>query len=199
MNINDFEADEFNKESWLDEVFARQTGVMLKYQEIEGMPNWPFNINTRESQKWIKDFLWRTTEELMESLEAYKNLDMDHTIEELADGLHFLTELCILAGKDSKWAFDSLTGNNTYNIAGSTIGCYTEAVYWLGMVGNTLKNKPWKQTEMLTDENKFDSCLRNAFYALIEVFKEHGKVEEDIYNYYTRKNKVNQFRQRSNY
>lgn len=199
MNINDFQADEYNKETWLDNIFAKQTSVMHKYAEIEKMPAWPLNVNTREAQKWFKDFLWRTTEEIAESYEAFLGGDQTHTIEELADALHFFVELLILAGFDAKWAGDQLWNAPERPLPDSASLAYLEAHYWLGMVGNTLKNKPWKQTEMLTDEKKFEQMLSNSLIALMRVFHAHGADDETIYSYYTRKNQVNQFRQRSNY
>lgn len=198
MNILDFQAPDFNKETWLAEVFEKQLGVMHKYAEIEKMPDWPLNVNTREGQKWFKDFLWRTTEEIAESYEAFLNGDQTHTIEELADALHFFVELLILAGFDAKWASDQLW-NDAGEVPEKAATAYLNAHYWLGMVGNTLKNKPWKQTEMLTDEKKFEQMLSNSFVALITVFYAHGADDNVIHSFYTRKNQVNQFRQRSNY
>ena len=200
MNILDFEAGEFNQATWLDDIFTKQLGVMHKYAEIEGMPEWPLNVNTRVGQKWFKDFLWRVTEEIAESYEAYQANDSIHTIEELADALHFFTELCILAGFDSKWAMEQLKLYVTPSAdAENVVPAYLRAHYWLGMVGNTLKNKPWKQTEMLTDEVKFEKMLSNAFTSLMDVFMVNGAGFETIHSYYTRKNQVNQFRQKSKY
>lgn len=200
MNILDFEAGEFNKETWLDDVFAKQLSVTRKYAEIEGMPDFPMNVNTRVGQKWFKDFLWRTTEEIAESYEACLVDDEVHTIEELADALHFFTELCIIAGFDSKWAAAQLENSTRMSADKENIMlAYLNAHYWLGMVGNTLKNKPWKQTEMLTDEVKFEKMLSNSFKALIDVFTVNGADFETIHSYYTRKNQVNQFRQKSKY
>ena len=198
MNINDYEADKFDNKTWLKDVFDKQTSVMHKYADIEGMPDWPLNVNTREGQKWFKDFLWRTTEEMMESLEAYRQSDMVHTIEELADALHFYVEFCILAGLDHIWA-DKVLWTSKAKINDDVEANYLETVYQLGLIGNTLKNKPWKQTEMLTDENKFQVIVNRAFVALINTFIAHGCSYEDIHSYYTRKNKVNQFRQGSKY
>ena len=200
MNILDFEAGEFNNETWLDDIFAKQLGVMHKYAEIEGMPEWPLNVNTRVGQKWFKDFLWRVTEEIAESYEACLAKDEVHTIEELADALHFFTELLLLAGYNSTWAKEQLENHPVVsNDSENIMPAYLNAHFWLGMVGNTLKNKPWKQTEMLTDEVKFEQMLSNAFKALIDVFGANGADFETIHSYYTRKNQVNQFRQKSKY
>lgn len=201
MNILDFQAPDFNEATWLEEVFEKQLGVMKKYADIEGMPEWPMNVNTREGQKWFKDFLWRTTEEIAESYEAYLDGHETHTIEELADALHFFTELLILAGFDAAWARTQLSRIelSTWTPETDVDQAYLKAHFWLGMVGNTLKNKPWKQTEMLTDEKKFEQMLSNSFCALISAFYVHGANDNVIHSFYTRKNEVNKFRQRSNY
>lgn len=200
MNIRDFEAPEFTSE-WLKDIFEKQTALIDKYAEIEGMPEYPMNINTREGQKWIKDFLWRTTEEMAESYEAYcMEQNEEHTIEELIDGLHFFVELIIIAGKDWEWAREQLDTSHPVPLQrNGRPAAYWQTVYYLGLVGNTLKNKPWKQTEMMTDENKFYANLGMAFKSLFECLAKMGADEQVVYNYYTRKNQVNQFRQRSNY
>lgn len=198
MNILDFEASDFNEKTWLEEVFEKQTAVMEKYAEIEGMPEWPMDVNTRVGQRWFKDFLWRTTEEIAESYEAFLGGDQTHTIEELADALHFFTELMILSGFDAKWARDQLWSADM-SIHETVASAYLDAHFRLGMIGNTLKNKPWKQTEILTDEKKFEQMMSLAFVAILKTFYVHGANDNVIHSFYTRKNEVNRFRQRSNY
>lgn len=210
MNINDFDAPDFTPE-WLKDIFERQTGLIEKYKDIEKMPDWPLTINSREGQKWIKDFLWRVSEELGESYEALefasKAGDDDekleahhvHQIEELIDALHFLVELVLLVGKDWKWAREQLDREDKLPSISSAEGAYWQVSYYLGMIGNTLKNKPWKQTEMPTDEEKFFLNLGNSFRALFNCLAYVGADEKTAYNYYCRKHQVNQFRQRSAY
>lgn len=212
MNIHDFKAPEFN-ENWLQDIFAKQTGLINKYAEIEGMPEWPMNIHTREGQRWIKDFLWRTTEELAESYEAHYLMSIEpdeekekahetHRLEELIDALHFLVELILIAGKDWQWAREQLnmsTEELVANDAEDVSFYYWQVTYYLGMVGNTLKNKPWKQTEMMTDEEKFYGNLGRSLKALFLCMSAIGAEEPKVYDFYARKNQVNQFRQRSNY
>ncbi len=99
VNINDVDAGK-NPIKSISDLFAHQLELYNKYKEIEGM-DWEgnlVNLHTLEGQKWIKDFLWRTTEELGESFESHLIGDLDHTIEELADALHFFIETCIISG-----------------------------------------------------------------------------------------------------
>lgn len=211
MNINDFQAPEFTPE-WLKDIFDRQQTLIDKYAEIEGMPEYPFSPHTREGQKWFKDFLWRVSEELGESYEAYYLNSIEdneekskahevHQLEELIDALHFLVELVILTGKDWVWAREQLDTAVTIgsNMEQTPENAYWQVSYYLGMIGNTLKNKPWKQTEMPTDEEKFYGNLGRAFQALFQCMAFVGADEAKVYDYYTRKHQVNQFRQRSQY
>ena len=64
---------------------------------------------------------------------------------------------------------------------------------------NCLKNKPWKQTHMLTDEPKFKNYIIKAFLGIIGIYIDNEYSEKDMYNLYFKKNAVNQFRQRSKY
>lgn len=225
MNINNFKAAEFTP-TWLKDIFDKQQKLLDKYKDIEKMPALPVSIHTHEGQKWIKDFLWRVTEELGESYEAQLQIqvqdqaydadvfmDIDqhqklvaqyevHQIEELIDALHFIVELIIIVGKDWQWARDLLNDNDEKRVLGLSKDIsqdYWEVAYWLGMVGNTLKNKPWKQTQMQTDDKKFYRNLGYAFVSLFNCLAELGYDEREVFSFYDRKNQVNTFRQRSKY
>lgn len=69
----------------------------------------------------------------------------------------------------------------------------------LGEAMNCLKNKPWKQTHMATDETHYREELIDALHFFVELFILSGMSAEDVYSMYCKKNKVNQFRQRSKY
>ena len=69
----------------------------------------------------------------------------------------------------------------------------------IGEAMNCLKNKPWKQTQMLTDRPKFKKYIQEAYSRLLGIFFTAGYKMEDIYILYFKKNAVNQFRQRSKY
>jgi len=64
---------------------------------------------------------------------------------------------------------------------------------------NCLKNKPWKQTEMVTDKVHYYEELADAFHFLVELFITSGMTAEDLARVYHRKHAVNQFRQESKY
>lgn len=64
---------------------------------------------------------------------------------------------------------------------------------------NTLKNKPWKQSEVATDQTHFYEELADALHFFIELCITAGMTAEDLARIYHRKHAVNEFRQRSNY
>ena len=64
----------------------------------------------------------------------------------------------------------------------------------------TLKNwKAWKETEMETDVDHFKEELIDALHFYIEACILAGISARDVHDIYFKKNKVNQFRQRSKY
>lgn len=194
MNINDVTENIEVPENIWDAIFEKQIELAKKYSEIEGMGDLLYtvenNINTAKGQKWIKDFAWRFTEELAEAYEA-KDEDEEHYAEELIDALHFLVEMTIIAGYDEKIV-------TAYNIVG-TEPLPWHSIYMLGLMCNTLKNKPWKQTQMLTDKPKFEKLLGLTWSNFKYLLNNELGPDEVIFLYYFKKNAVNQFRQRSKY
>lgn len=214
MNIEDIKDEvEMPANVW-KAIFDKQKEIALKYAEIEKMGDLlqttSINPDTANGQKWIKDFAWRFVEELTESEEARRmilspttpeireeNAKMKiHQVEELIDALHFLTELTIIADADERIV--NYHVNNKFDFDADKV--WIDIVYNLGCMCNTLKNKPWKQTQMLTDRIKFYGYLQAVwdnfmFYLRAGI----GLSEEDIYNFYFKKNEVNKFRIRSKY
>lgn len=207
MNIKDFEPDEFNKETWLDIMYEKQKEVAIKYEDIEGLPRFPLKPELKESQIIFKKFLYRVSEELAESYEtevdpSTKVYDDEtgtelHAVEELADALHFFLEMLIYMGIGSEslkeWHKDYQYNNVSVNEA------YLMAFFRIGMVGNQLHNKPWKQVLVAVDTGMLRQKVKELFYSLLDVFRSRGATDEVIFNFYTRKNKVNKFRQDSKY
>ncbi len=201
ININDVKDTKEVPDNIWEAIFNKQLVLAEKYRDIEGMGDLldtlKTNIDTAKGQKWIKDFAWRVTEELTEADEAmflYKlNKDpeaLKHYFEEVTDALHFFVELCIICGYNHKSFGDASTTSATISY---------DVIYELGLACNCLKNKPWKQTQMLTDRKKFFGYLDEAFYKLRGLFYQHNFDDEAIYNYYFKKNAVNKFRIRSKY
>lgn len=217
MNIN-HAVEEKVEGDLLKAIFDRQKSLMGKYHDIElksGLlqtEDCPVNLDDKRGQARIKDFSWRVTEELGEALDARAN--SDHYQEELIDGLHFLTELTVLAGKDYDTILPEgifihhedhlrdLVENAKENILeyGRDLDSWvTKFIEQLAMMCNCLKNKPWKQSMMKTDQGAFYNRLTNVWVCYITILVVSGMNAQDIANIYLKKSQVNQFRQRSNY
>ena len=195
VNIKNFKSGAIPK-NISRSIHAKQAKLMEKYKEIEKMPDWPININLSAHQSIIKDFKQRISEEMAEGYEAYLNHDKEHFYEELIDGLHFATELNLLVGRNSK-SFESF--DRIHPLKDTMEKNMWMVVYKYGLLMNMLKNKPWKQSQVRTDEKRFFALLKECYETYIALLKTCGMTPQDIYIYYYKKNKVNQFRQRSKY
>lgn len=220
MNINDVQIVEVPKEAdMLETIFARQRELMEKYHLIEAKngllqtSDIPVNLHDAKGQARLKDFAWRITEELAEAMDAitsYKEIG-DHAKEEIADALHFLVEMAILSGIEPL----DLTGCSPMFIGRDkleVLWAYPERhniqspgqailnfIRELGMVCHLLKNKPWKQSQMITDVDEYRLRFRNAFISFIDICIAMRITPSELFNLYFRKSEVNKFRQRSNY
>lgn len=86
-------------------------------------------------------------------------------------------------------------GETNHNL----VHMFWAVTYNLQLVRNELKNKPWKQTGVLTDTSRFNELLITGFIHLFGIFDSFGMQMEDIYTLYYKKNVVNQFRIKSKY
>jgi dimeric dUTPase (all-alpha-NTP-PPase superfamily) len=213
----------------LEIIFNKQRELMEKYHHIEvanGLcqtEKCPVDLNDPKGQARIKDFAWRFTEELGESM-AHFSMDEEREVdssdelkEELIDGLHFLTELSILAGLNSNTVVypEPLKGLMVEDRleALCNLGVYMKELYiWdrytivneivrnLAMTCNELKNRPWKQTFKDTNVKVFHNNLKSvwaAFFALLSgIFYLSA---DDVLELYIGKNEVNKQRQENNY
>lgn len=223
MNINHATVEEVTGDK-LQAIFTRQKSLMDKYHDIElrsGLlqtEDCPVNLDDKRGQARIKDFSWRVTEELGEALDA--KATTEHYQEELIDGLHFLTELTILAGKEyntilpldaAPYREDHLEdlvenaketisrkaerGENSYSLD----FWVSRFIEQLAMMCNCLKNKPWKQSMMKTDHGAFYSRLSEVWVLYITLLVVSGMDADSIAITYLKKSQVNKFRIRSNY
>jgi dimeric dUTPase (all-alpha-NTP-PPase superfamily) len=229
MNVQDFDSKTTASEDRLREIFTKQRLLMEKYEEIEeknGLlqtKDIPVSLHCRFGQARLKDFAWRITEELAEAREAYDIHPelLDHVHEEVADALHFLTELTILAGVTPEQVYNGIMSGSSTEKQEDPLGtifyllthervharkprrdlheAMSRTITSLGLMCNTLKNKVWKNTHMVTDENLFKQHLYYTwenFFILCIAYDIDAARLDDLY---FRKNKVNQFRQTSNY
>lgn len=231
MNITHATKEEVTGDK-LKAIFKRQSELMSKYHDIElrsGLlqtEDCPVNLDDKRGQARLKDFAWRVTEEVGEALDSLHSGDKDHYYEELIDGLHFLTEMSILAGTSPEEIFKTVferevksdedilevfvTRANQETVRfndpeNSCSPCLSDIAFKvmnlvesLGMTCNCLKNKPWKQSNMVTDRNAFYQNLSITWKVYISLLSLDLTAEE-IVDVYLRKSQVNKFRQRSNY
>lgn len=200
MNIEDIKENPDKVKNVMEEIFKKQEAIMVKYKDMGDTPPWPLELDLMEHQSSIKDFKQRGMEEIAEAIEAFRQGEDMHFSEELIDALHFLVELNILV--DKKHDFfdysyirinkDDIKLEGLYQIFGELAEKY-------GLLCNTLKNKPWKNTQIPTDKNKFYELLKESFEYFIFMLHECGLDMDKIYNIYFKKHKVNEFRIRSNY
>lgn len=255
------------------------------YKVIEGLPDYPLNVNPKNSQTILKDFIGRVTEELMEGYESLLNIvailkpvgwNMDkvedyNTIinhlqnanEEQADAMGFFLVLLrysnILPEDIYSWSknnrpnkeinkgnpLDVLIVHGIYRQIiekdlGEVVHNYEifneelveehthldyqslkgvipgfthlseplieehviylwKVIYHLNIARNLLKNRPWKQTQVITKEIDFQEALVKAFiyylgYLGINYFDSVG-----LYTLFFKKQKLNLWRQQTNY
>jgi len=227
VNIHDVEKSDLPEGDKLEAMFDRQRELMEKYHEIEksnGLlqtEDIPVNINDAFGQARLKDFAWRITEELGEAMEAMdKHSEIpEHAKEEIADALHFLIEFTILTGETSRFISfctprpetEDTVDNLDYLFSISAIkhedcfGVYSIGewvalvVRYLSQACNCLKNKPWKQSHMLTDAQVFYQNLLKTWVSFIALCLALEMGSEKLFALYFGKSDVNKFRQRSNY
>jgi dUTPase-like protein len=210
----------------LDLIFERQRRLMIKYHDIEqanGLletPDIPVNMHDRFGQARLKSFAWRVTEEIGEATAA--RIDHpgipEHFLEELSDAFHFLVELCILSGHTSstlygglakEFQFESETfgsickleeGFRQIDVGSDDVRWYAyNVIEHLTRAMNCLKQKPWKQTHILTDVGQYNTHLMQSFLGFLALCQAGGLEADGLFRIYFRKSEVNRFRQRSRY
>lgn len=209
VNINDYKAQ--SSKDKLMTIFERQAGLMQKYHEIEKANGFHVclkaDLHDAFDQQRIKDFAWRITEEMGEALEAFRiHENLDHMEEEIADALHFFVELNIMVGYMPDYSLETMYKMHrpkTMAFLERNSACLTyrvgAVVERLAIMCNTLKNKPWKQSQLLTDEKYFIECLGEVWVTFIQLCIVAKIGPDKLYDLYFRKSKVNEFRQRSAY
>lgn len=300
------EPKEIEGNKFLEEIYEMQKGLLEEYIGIEGLPQYPIDINTKANQTLLKDFTSRIVEELSEGYESFQLVSecfeknqakiireggdtpeyvevlnhLQNANEENADAIHFFVELLIYANiqpedikyyiiKEYKNYYDNWNYRNKFfgnnedrdNILSLAMSVgyqlladsgYIERAYpsniknllkeyremspnnhlidgfneklmlggrmynlgdyslqypyilWkithhLNIARNFLKNKPWKQSQVMTQELKYQSELVKAFIYFCGYLRWIDMCSEGVFYIYFKKNYVNRFRQKSNY
>ena len=213
----------------LDLMFKRQHELAIKYLPIEGAngllqtEDMPVDIDDRRGQARLKDYAWRVQEELYEATDALVQHpdNPEHFLEEMIDSIHFFIELNILCGigpQQIKEYYEipegvdklsylegvskglSISENIDIKYIPDALLIYTHIGQGVGNAMNKLKNKPWKQTHMVTDKQAFMDAILPSWIGYFKVLSEkHGLSAQDIFTLYFKKSEVNKFRIRSQY
>lgn len=228
MNIDDFKNVELPADgNTIQAIFDKQEFLIAKYEPMEArngaiVPERPWHIDDKFVQMRIKDMFWRFTEEICEAIEFDETTNLNswktrwdhdhhlrHFFEEMVDALHFLVEASIIAGLEVASIRDLysmvLQSNGLKDPASvamptSQLRARCMALIKpMGLAANCLKNKPWKNTHMATDQAKFKSLMYDIWQEYFMLMADLGMGPNDLYVLYVKKNEVNKFRQNSNY
>jgi len=191
------------------ELLREQEALLTKYKVIEGLPDWPLNLDLPQNQIIVKDFIARVTEELAEADEYFRRINegelglQELMQEEIIDALHFFLGVLILVGKDNV-VFDldqsQLSMDDPVYLPFGLNNIMHEINYYIFIARNELKNKPWKQTQLPTDKETFFDRLRQAGVMInVMLYSNLRLTSEEIYTNYMKKNTINKFRQKSQY
>lgn len=285
---------------YLECMYSLQKELLEQYIKVEGLPQYPIDVNTKKSQIILKDFVGRVIEELAEGYEAlilvsklteknklwksdYEEEEYTQCLnhlqnagEEMADAMHFMLELLIYSNIQAKdiedyldnWLKDkvsfgvtktlptlakamqvglSILYNDPCNMVSEpkamnrtylleefesmdedsedprlvnkridtrfhqcgkfynklTYSSYKymmwDVTYHLNIARNFLKNKPWKQSQMMTNEGAYQEEIVKAFILMMGLFLAMEISPENLYFLYFKKNRVNKFRIESKY
>lgn len=228
MNIDDTQAPECPDtfDAAIQMMFERQKSLMQKYGPIErsngGNVPETLSLQDKHCQWRIKEDFWRTTEEIAEAWEHRdefikelaawdtrfdENSKIRHFFEELADAMHFFIEATIhsdfdIVEEDLFSAYLAAVAETSEDRSLPAKKCEEfcfEFIKKIGLAANELKIKPWKQTHMQTDVNRYKVLLKEAWELWFKVWSSLGCTYQFMFELYFRKSEVNKFRQRSNY
>jgi len=179
----------------LQKIFDAQTELMHKYHPIEkslgyDFPQAPLDLQSRQGQDRLRQFAWFITEEVVELEQA----SPEEAKDEMSDVLHFVVELCILAGVDPEVSVPSLLLNQ-FDPQPEYVDPY-DIILHTGVAINMLKAKPWKQTPKSVDEEVFRKSIKEVLRVVAMLIQQQAWDIEEIYFH---KNAVNQTRIQTGY
>lgn len=208
MNISDIQIDyeQYEGQDLLRVVFARQRELMNLYK----IP--ALDLDIPADQQIIRAMAWSVVEEAGEALEVYYgSKDKEHLGDEVADMMHFYIELLIMSDITVDDVFDDLGVIDTahyaqtyaaVNVSKPTVMLmqhFQQFIMELALGVNVLKNRFWRETNLKTDMNKYQSKLRDTIPTFFLFVKSLGIEPGQLLDFYLRKNEVNLFRIRSKY
>lgn len=271
----------------LEFIYDKGKEQLLQYMNVENLPNYPLDVNTRKSQVILKDFIGRVIEELFEGYESVKEVievldpvgfntdllskkdyvdvlnSLQNANEEQADALGFyitlfiycnilpediyeycrqaygrsiigLNEVLSLGASrlylkdtidstnhrypilDDHW-LDIVYGDNSISTRAamaeympgfnSISSCELDTqmcqlwlvIRELNNARNLLKNRPWKQTEVMTKEIDFQESLVKSFIYYLGYLADRGFDQNKLVTLFNRKQALNMWRIKTGY
>ena len=271
----------------LEFIYDKGKEQLLQYMNVENLPGYPLDVNTRKSQVILKDFIGRVIEELFEGYESVKeaievldpvgfNTDLlskkdyvdvlnsiQNANEEQADALGFYVTLFVYSnilpediyeycrqayGKsiislnevlslgasrlylkdtidstnhrypilDDHW-LDTVYGDNSISTRAamaeympgfnSMSSCELDTqmcqlwlvIMELNNARNLLKNRPWKQTEVMTKEIDFQESLVKSLIYYLGYLADRGFDQNKLVTLFNRKQALNMWRIKTGY
>lgn len=105
-----------------------------------------------------------------------------------------------LFNKEIDWGLRQFGLTYSQELFNINLKCYFwDITHHLNLARNCLKNKPWKQSQMLTDSAKFRDYLIKSFILFLGTCYSMDLSSDNLYRNYFKKNKINLFRQKSHY
>lgn len=144
--------------------------------------------------------------ELPENKKAVENLE-----DVMAFGIHMILEMDSVSSmfKNYRLISETIEAKTSEYIMGfkeMSSNLHTDEkdilfqiVYILNLARNTLKNRTWKQSPVMTKELEFQDRLVEAFYYYMGFLSIMGFTPMDIYRLYFKKERLNEWRCKTNY
>ena len=186
-----------------DELFDLAKKQFVHYEQLEGIENWDdydFSIDCAEDQMKFKDMLQiRFIEELTEASVSLPEPE-EHFWEELGDALNFFLSAYTMLGVDLNEFRSPSTflNKNTKKHKPESFSEYCMFAYPIiekvGWLCNLLKNRPWAQSNYLVSLQDFDERLEALWWTFWSYLGDFGLTDEDVFEMFYRKYKVNEFR-----
>jgi hypothetical protein len=162
-------------------------GDLDRYADAH-LKNDPNHPNTKPSLSKLQILGMRTIQD-MYTEEPYRTLDLTAVAHHLIEGITIEDLMYLKCG-----------GNfNHSRVQDIDSKILWQITYHLNIARNFLKNKPWKKSEVMTQEAQYQEQLVKAFILLMGYFKHLGCTPDVVFFLYFKKNRVNAFRIKSNY
>ena len=184
----------------LDFIQEKQMEIMFKYEPSEKEVFENFDIDVYEDQETFKKYCWRITEEITEALEDMEH--PQHFKEEITDAFNFLLELYSLYG----WKVSDLGTifSEGYDDPPEFVGKITkelslDVITSIGLTANLLKNRKWRQSQYLVDLYIFEKRFKDIWNRFEYLVYWSGISKEELFDQWSLKYQVNEFRINTKY